>query len=176
MNESISVMNTKIDVREFIKKKVVQLQQKYVAPLIDRDVVRKLKENRELNSAALSSVTITIRSVEFIEKIEKHHKQLMNLRHTDDVELHCTNHANRSGSHGRSAHGQRTPPVKLERTYGSAGGSVTIGSSMPLSGSAKTNHKEYYSQMYKQIKNDLGMIPPPIHIHRHIPELMGSLW
>lgn len=60
---------------------------------------------------------------------------------------------------------------------GGGGGSSGSGKSwMAMAGGGEGPKAEFCSQMYKQMKAELGMIPPSVHIHRSIPDLMAAIW
>ena len=154
--------------QDFVKEKVAQLQRDFVDKLIAAQTVNRLIEQRMSTSSELNGTTLEVRTIEVLLAIQQCF--LKNIAF-----LNLT-----MGSSGekRSPHPDTSavltdttmldPPWDLMNFTGWA---TKYDSFMD-----KSVHKTYFTQIYKQISEELGLIPSPLRVHRYLPELFGAIW
>ena len=141
-------------VQTFVKDKVTQVQHNFVDRLIDPETVGIILERRMSTSAELDGTTLEVRTIEVLLEIQK-------------CFFRNLSHLNMGGSSDSSVLNLEPPWDLLNITSWGTRYDAFID---------KTVHKTYFTQLHKQISDELGVVPSSLQVHRHLPELFGAIW
>jgi hypothetical protein len=154
-------------VQDFVHAKVEQVRRDFVDKLINADAVTQLVEKRMSNSSELDGTTLEVRTIEVLLELEKCFRRNMGFLNLGTPN---PNGERRDGSSSLSS----TLPVSLEPPWDLL--NVTNWGTKYDSFMDKSVHKTYFTQLYKQISDELGIVPPSLRVHRYLPEMFGALW